>query len=95
MEVVGIIIGLDVHKRSIYVTELKEDGSIYEQYEIANDEESWKGFGFRSNIDSLTKRKMAVMSIRSRKPKMIHELEESLRILKEKRFWKMPQEHFS
>jgi hypothetical protein len=35
------------------------------------------------------------MSIRSRKPKMIRELEESLRILKEKRFKNMPEEHFS
>jgi hypothetical protein len=38
---------------------------------------------------------MAVMSIRSRKPKMVQELEESVRILKEKRFGKMPEEHFS
>ena len=50
---------------------------------------------FMDNIDSLTERKMAVMSIRSRKPKMIRELEESVRILKEKRFRKMPEEHFS
>ena len=38
---------------------------------------------------------MAVMSIRSRIPKMIQELEESLRILEEKRFKKIPLEHFS
>ena len=44
MEVVGIIIGLDVHKRSIYVTELKEDGNIKEQYEFANSEECWDEF---------------------------------------------------
>jgi len=50
---------------------------------------------FMDNIDSLTERKMAVMSIRSRKPKMVQELEESVRILKEKRFGKMPEEHFS
>ena len=33
---------------------------------------------FMDNIDSLTERKMAAMSIRSRKPKMIQELEESV-----------------
>ena len=36
---VGIIIGLDVHKHSIYATELNEDGNIKEQYEFANSEE--------------------------------------------------------
>ena len=41
---VGIIIGLDVHKRSIYVTELKEDGNINEQYEMANSEDCWNEF---------------------------------------------------
>ena len=44
MEVVVIIIGLDVHKHSIYVTELKEDGNIKEQYEIVNSEECWNEF---------------------------------------------------
>ena len=44
MEVVGIIIGLDVHKHSIYVTELKEDGNINEQYEIVNSEDCWNEF---------------------------------------------------
>ena len=44
MEVVGIIIGLDVHKHSIYVTELKEDGNINEQYEIVNSEDCWNKF---------------------------------------------------
>ena len=41
---VGIIIGLDVHKHSIYVTELKEDGNINEQYEMANSEDCWNEF---------------------------------------------------
>ena len=41
---VGILIGLDVHKHSIYVTELKEDGNINEQYEMANSEECWNEF---------------------------------------------------
>ena len=35
---------LDVHKHSIYVTELKEDGNINEQYEIVNSEECWDEF---------------------------------------------------
>ena len=42
-----ILIGLDLHKRTVFVTEMNDDGSINEQYEIANDEESWKGFGSR------------------------------------------------
>ena len=41
---VGIIIGLDVHKHSIYVTELKEDGKLKEQYEFANSEDCWNEF---------------------------------------------------
>ena len=44
---IRILIGLDLHKRTVFVTELNDDGSINEQYEIANDEESWKGFGSR------------------------------------------------
>ena len=44
MEVVGIIIGLDVHKHSIYATELNEDGNINEQYEMANSEDCWNEF---------------------------------------------------
>jgi transposase len=42
--VVGIIMGLDVHKRSIYVTELKDDGNKSEQYEMANSEDCWNEF---------------------------------------------------
>ena len=41
---VKIYIGSDVHKRSVYITELNEDGSIGEQYEIANSEDSWMKF---------------------------------------------------
>ena len=37
MEVVGIIIGLDVHKRSIHVTELKEEGSGVNEVGISNE----------------------------------------------------------
>ena len=44
MEVVGILIGLDLHKHSIYATELNEDGNIKEQYEFANSEECWDEF---------------------------------------------------
>ena len=44
MEVVRIYIGLDVHKRSVYITEMENDGTIGEQYEIANNEESWNAF---------------------------------------------------
>ncbi len=41
---VGILIGLDVHKHSIYATELNEDGNIKEQYEFANSEDYWNEF---------------------------------------------------
>ena len=41
---VKIYIGSDVHERSVYITELNEDGSIGEQYEIANSEDSWMKF---------------------------------------------------
>lgn len=44
---VRIHIGLDVHKRTVYITELREDGSINEQYEFANAEESWVEFKSR------------------------------------------------
>ena len=37
-------IGLDVHKCSVYITEMKEDGNISEQYEIENKDESWNVF---------------------------------------------------
>ena len=37
-------IGLDVHKCSVYITEMKEDGNISEQYEIENKDESWNAF---------------------------------------------------
>jgi hypothetical protein len=42
--VVGICIGLDVHNNSIFLTQLKEDGSIAEQYEFKNSDESWIEF---------------------------------------------------
>ena len=37
-------IGLDVHKCSVYITEMKENGNISEQYEIENKDESWNAF---------------------------------------------------
>ncbi len=41
---VGICIGLDVHKNRVFLTQLKEDGSIAERYEFKNIEESWIEF---------------------------------------------------
>lgn len=35
---------MDVHKRSVYITGMKEDGSISEQYEIGNDRDAWITF---------------------------------------------------
>ncbi|MGC8664003.1 MAG: IS110 family transposase [Thermoplasmata archaeon] len=39
-----MIIGLDVHKDLVYVTQMEEDGKIIEQYEMENREESWSRF---------------------------------------------------
>ena len=33
---IEIYMGLDVHKRTVYITELDDDGNIMEQYEIGN-----------------------------------------------------------
>ncbi|MHB1622178.1 MAG: IS110 family RNA-guided transposase [Cuniculiplasma sp.] len=44
MEVIESYIGLDVHKRSVYNTLMKEDGSAIKQYEFANTEEEWIKF---------------------------------------------------
>ena len=43
-EVVKIYIGLDVHKRAVYVTEMEDNGNVREQYEISNDESAWAEF---------------------------------------------------
>ena len=34
MEVIRTLIGMDVHKRSVYITEMEENGEVKEQYEI-------------------------------------------------------------
>ena len=39
-----MIIGLDVHKDSVYVTVMDKDGKIKEQNEMENSEESWNRF---------------------------------------------------
>lgn len=39
---IGIYIGLDVHKRTVYVTEMEDDGDVKERYEIVNCDESWQ-----------------------------------------------------
>lgn len=36
--------GLDVHKRSVFLTDLNEDGSVNEQYDFANNEKQWNEF---------------------------------------------------
>ena len=35
---------MDVHKRSVYITEMEDNGDVKEQYEISNDESAWTGF---------------------------------------------------
>jgi len=37
-------LGIDVHKKSVYVTALEEDGEVLEQYEMANNDEEWRKF---------------------------------------------------
>ena len=44
MEVIRILIGMDVHKRSVYITEMEDNGEVKEQYEILNDESAWEEF---------------------------------------------------
>ena len=39
---IGIYIGLDVHKRTVYVTEMEDHGDVKERYEIVNCDESWQ-----------------------------------------------------
>ena len=39
-----MIISLDVHKRLVNITEMEEDGSVRENYEIGNSEEAWNRF---------------------------------------------------
>ncbi len=37
-------IGLKIHKESVYVTAMEEDGTIVEQYEMPNSDEEWTKF---------------------------------------------------
>jgi len=39
-----MLIGMDVHKRMVNITEMEEDGSVKENYEIENSEEAWNTF---------------------------------------------------
>ena len=39
-----MLIGVDVHKRLVNITEMEEDGAVRENYEIDNSEESWNRF---------------------------------------------------
>ncbi|WMT49122.1 MAG: hypothetical protein RE472_08635 [Thermoplasmatales archaeon] len=41
---IRLLIGMDVHKRSVYITELEENGNVKEQYEIVNNESTWTEF---------------------------------------------------
>ena len=44
MEVIRILIGMDVHKRSVYIIEMEENGDVKERYEIVNNESSLTEF---------------------------------------------------
>ncbi len=35
---------IDVHKKSVYVTAIEEDGKVLEQYEMQNSDEEWRKF---------------------------------------------------
>ncbi|MDA8054910.1 MAG: IS110 family transposase [Thermoplasmatales archaeon] len=39
-----MLIGIDVHKRLVNITEMEEDGTARDNYEIENSEESWNAF---------------------------------------------------
>ena len=39
-----MLIGIDVHKRLVNITEMEEDGSVRDNYEIENSEEAWNKF---------------------------------------------------
>ena len=38
MEGIRIMIGMNVHKHTVYITEMEENGNVKEQYEIINSE---------------------------------------------------------
>ena len=42
---------MDVHKRTVYVTELEDNGDVKERYEIVNCDESWQDFIHRYRAD--------------------------------------------
>ncbi|MEM3193217.1 MAG: hypothetical protein QW292_14255 [Candidatus Parvarchaeota archaeon] len=39
-----MLIGMDLHKNSVNVTEVEDDGSVAENYEIENSEVAWNVF---------------------------------------------------
>lgn len=41
---IAIYIGMDVHKRTVYITEMEEDGIVCQQYEIENNKDAWDAF---------------------------------------------------
>ncbi|WMT45202.1 MAG: IS110 family transposase [Cuniculiplasma divulgatum] len=47
LEVVWIYIGLDIHKRTVSVTEMDNEGNVNEQYDMGNSASSWEGFRAR------------------------------------------------
>jgi len=45
-----MLIGMDVHKHSVFVTEMEEEGNVKDQYEMSNDDESWESFLSRYSV---------------------------------------------
>jgi len=39
-----MLIGIDVHKHMVNITEMEDDGSVKDNYEIENREEAWNAF---------------------------------------------------
>jgi transposase len=42
--VINIWLGLDIHKSSVFVTEMEENGNVKEQYKFDNSEQAWNTF---------------------------------------------------
>ena len=52
MEVIKILIVMNVHKCSFYITEMKENGHMKNQYEIVNEETAWTVFRMSTAVEN-------------------------------------------
>ena len=42
---------MDIHKRSVYITEMETDGTLKDRYEVVNSHDSWMDFAKRYQQD--------------------------------------------